>query len=89
MDLLCKHQNNHTQAWYLFLVGMKWFSLRCDLLVTAFTAAVSFVSIPLRDCKFGLLIEIVPFTCTNIIISYSCESKFNRTRSHIFHHTSK
>nr|CAB3219627.1 multidrug resistance-associated protein 1-like [Phallusia mammillata] len=38
-------QDNHSSAWYMFLVGSRWFSLRLDLLSSVFLGCVVYLSI--------------------------------------------
>ena len=39
------------QGWYLYLVTVRWFGLRIDLLSSMFLAAVAFFSVPLASRK--------------------------------------
>ena len=43
-----------TQGWYLYLVMVRWFGLRIDILSVLFLAIVAFVSIPLASGKHAL-----------------------------------
>ncbi|XP_064639147.1 ATP-binding cassette sub-family C member 4-like isoform X1 [Lineus longissimus] len=40
-----KHQDQHTEAWYLFLVTTRWFAVRLDFLCSVFVSIVCFCSV--------------------------------------------
>lgn len=43
--------HTYIQGWYLYLVTVRWFGLRIDLLSSLFLIAVAFFSIPLASRK--------------------------------------
>lgn len=75
MILMC------AQGWYLYLVMVRWFGMRIDILSVAFLAAVAFISIPLASGKF-----IVNFN-TTILHVYRAECWISGAESHLHHIT--
>lgn len=43
--------NEHTKAWYVYLVINRWFGIRIDLISSTFLAFVVMTAIPLADSK--------------------------------------
>ena len=46
------------QVWYLYLVMIRWFGIRVDILSVFFLASVAFISIPLATGNYYELIFI-------------------------------
>ena len=48
-NLFHQFLNSHTQAWWLYLASVRWFSMRVDIISALFTAVVAFTSLPLAS----------------------------------------
>ena len=54
-----KHQDLHSEAWFLFLATSRWFAVRLDLLCACFLTAVAMCSVFAADSQFCRCFEIV------------------------------
>lgn len=51
-------QNEHTKAWYMKIVVSRWFGMRIDLIGSSFLAVITFISIPLANSKYSLMLHL-------------------------------
>ncbi len=51
LGLFHKYQNEHTQGWWLYILGSRWFLLRLNCAVAIFVAIVALTSVPLSSSK--------------------------------------
>ena len=45
------YANEHTKAWYMYIVTNRWFGIRIDLISVLFLACVVMSAVPLADSK--------------------------------------
>eukprot|EP00058_Branchiostoma_floridae_P004550 XP_002590038.1 hypothetical protein BRAFLDRAFT_81656 [Branchiostoma floridae] len=50
------HQDLHSEAWFLFLAGSRWMSVRIDFLASLFVTAVTVCSVPASQALDGGLV---------------------------------
>ncbi|XP_019851290.1 PREDICTED: multidrug resistance-associated protein 4-like [Amphimedon queenslandica] len=58
IERMHQYQNQHTQAWYLFIVTSRWFSMRLDCFIFIFIATILFSSISLAESFNSALISL-------------------------------
>ena len=51
LDQFHRYQNEHSKGWYLYLIAIRWFAQKIDILGALFLAAVAFISIPLASSE--------------------------------------
>ena len=48
-----RHQDLHSEAWFLFLATSRWFAVRLDLLCAFFLTAVAMCSVFAAESKYS------------------------------------
>ena len=85
--------NEHTKAWYLYIVINRWFGARIDLISILFLTFVVMTAIPLADSKWCLTtLTMNMFLCIPIKVHHIfCRpwSKPCRAFSCLYHHTDR